>query len=133
MGHGALAEKALKPVVPSNHPFTIRLTSEVLESNGSSSMASVCGGSMALMDAGVPITSPAAGVAIGLVSRPQATPDTGSDAVTGRDYQVLVDIMGLEDFMGDMDFKLAGTKQGITALQADVKLPGLPFKVNLFY
>jgi len=129
LGHGALAEKALKSVVPADHPFTIRLTSEVLESNGSSSMASVCGGSMALMDAGVPISMPAAGVAIGLVSRPHPDQTSDSDPVTSRDYQVLVDIMGLEDFMGDMDFKLAGTRQGITALQADIKLPGLPFKI----
>ena len=87
---------------------------------------------MALMDAGVPITMPAAGVAVGLVSRPHHQA-VNSDIVEGRDYQVLVDIMGLEDFMGDMDFKLAGTKQGITALQADIKLPGLPFKVCLSY
>ncbi|KAF4528142.1 hypothetical protein B566_EDAN011158 [Ephemera danica] len=102
MGHGALAEKGIRPVVPKDFPFTIRLTSEVLESNGSSSMASVCGGSLSLMDAGVPITSATAGVAVGL---------------------------GIEDYMGDMDFKLAGTKKGITAVQADVKIPGLPLRV----
>ena len=85
-------------------------------------MASVCGGTMALLDAGIPISMPAAGVAVGLVSRPNQAND--------RDYQVLVDIMGLEDFLGDMDFKLAGTKEGITALQADIKLPGLPFAVS---
>jgi len=133
LGHGALAEKALKPIVPQNHPFTIRLTSEVLESNGSSSMATVCGGSMALLDAGVPISTPAAGVAVGLISRPKDVaggPKEGSCSDgQDRDYQVLVDIMGLEDFLGDMDFKLAGTKQGVTALQADIKLPGLPFSV----
>ena len=84
---------------------------------------------MALMDAGVPITMPAAGVALGLVSRPSSRPPPGSDLVTGRDYKVLLDIMGLEDFLGDMDFKLAGTKQGVTALQADIKLPGLPFNI----
>ncbi|KAB0805163.1 hypothetical protein PPYR_02133 [Photinus pyralis] len=124
MGHGALAEKGLYPTVPHDFPFTIRLTSEVLESNGSSSMASVCGGSLALMDAGVPVTAPAAGVAIGLVTRCNENDTKHID-----DYKLLTDILGIEDYMGDMDFKLAGTKKGITALQADIKLPGLPLKI----
>jgi polyribonucleotide nucleotidyltransferase len=124
MGHGALAERALRPIIPKDYPFTIRLTSEVLESNGSSSMASVCGGSLALMDAGVPISSPAAGVAIGLVTK-----YSGNDTKHMDDYVLLTDILGIEDYMGDMDFKMAGTKKGITALQADIKIPGLPLKV----
>uniref|UniRef100_A0A3P8UFJ3 polyribonucleotide nucleotidyltransferase n=1 Tax=Cynoglossus semilaevis TaxID=244447 RepID=A0A3P8UFJ3_CYNSE len=124
LGHGALAEKALRPVIPTDFPFTIRVTAEVLESNGSSSMASACGGSLALMDAGVPISSPVAGVAIGLISK------TSEDKPTEiQDYRILTDILGIEDYLGDMDFKLAGTAKGITALQADVKIPGLPLKV----
>ncbi|XP_029832079.2 polyribonucleotide nucleotidyltransferase 1, mitochondrial [Ixodes scapularis] len=124
LGHGALAEHGLRPLVPRDFPFTIRLTSEVLESNGSSSMASVCGGSMALMDAGVPIQAPAAGVAVGLVSLPD--PDQPHQL---KDYRLLTDLLGIEDYLGDMDFKMAGTKKGITALQADIKLPGIPVKV----
>lgn len=120
-GHGALAERGLLPVVP-DQPYTVRLTSEVLESNGSSSMASVCGGSLALLDAGVQLSSPAAGVAIGLVSRYDSNGNMD-------DYRILTDLLGIEDYMGDMDFKIAGTKKGITALQADVKVPGLPLKV----
>ncbi|XP_023949906.2 polyribonucleotide nucleotidyltransferase 1, mitochondrial [Bicyclus anynana] len=120
-GHGALAERGLLPIVPQQQ-CTTRLTAEVLESNGSSSMASVCGGSLALLDAGVAVSAPAAGVAIGLVSR---TDDSGHIA----DYRILTDLLGIEDYMGDMDFKVAGTKKGITALQADVKLPGLPLKI----
>ncbi|KAJ0173479.1 hypothetical protein K1T71_010628 [Dendrolimus kikuchii] len=120
-GHGALAEKGLMPVVP-DQPYTVRLTAEVLESNGSSSMASVCGGSLALLDAGVPLSSPAAGVAIGLVSRPDQDGQI-------EDYRILTDLLGIEDYMGDMDFKVAGTKKGVTALQADIKLAGLPLKV----
>ncbi|XP_046578659.1 polyribonucleotide nucleotidyltransferase 1, mitochondrial-like [Haliotis rubra] len=123
LGHGALAEKGLRPLIPSNFPFTIRLTSEVLESNGSSSMASVCGGSLALMDAGVPISDAAAGVAIGLVTR---TDPEKSDIL---EYKLLTDLLGIEDYLGDMDFKLAGTKKGITALQADIKLSGIPIKI----
>ncbi|XP_053613337.1 polyribonucleotide nucleotidyltransferase 1, mitochondrial [Plodia interpunctella] len=119
-GHGALAERGLLSVVPLL-PYTVRLTAEVLESNGSSSMASVCGGSLALMDAGVELAAPAAGVAIGLVTKLHA----GQVA----DYRILTDLLGIEDYMGDMDFKVAGTKKGITALQADVKLPGLPLKI----
>ncbi|CAG5132916.1 unnamed protein product, partial [Candidula unifasciata] len=123
MGHGALAERGLKAILPEESEFTTRLTSEVLESNGSSSMASVCGGSLALMDAGVQVKEPAAGVAIGLVSR--------TDPATGNitDHKILTDLLGIEDYMGDMDFKMAATKTGLTALQADIKLPGIPFFV----
>ncbi|XP_066552974.1 polyribonucleotide nucleotidyltransferase 1, mitochondrial [Amia ocellicauda] len=124
LGHGALAEKSLKPIIPKDFPFTIRVTSEVLESNGSSSMASACGGSLALMDAGVPISSAVAGVAIGLISKPN--PEKPSEV---EDYRILTDILGIEDYNGDMDFKMAGTNKGITALQADIKIPGLPLKI----
>uniref|UniRef100_A0A7N8WW24 polyribonucleotide nucleotidyltransferase n=1 Tax=Mastacembelus armatus TaxID=205130 RepID=A0A7N8WW24_9TELE len=124
LGHGALAEKALRPVIPKDFPFTIRVTAEVLESNGSSSMASACGGSLALMDAGVPISSAVAGVAVGLISKPN--PEKPAEI---EDYRLLTDLLGIEDYLGDMDFKLAGTNKGITALQADVKIPGLPLKV----
>ncbi|XP_069568381.1 polyribonucleotide nucleotidyltransferase 1, mitochondrial [Brachyistius frenatus] len=124
LGHGALAEKSLRPVIPKDFPFTIRVTAEVLESNGSSSMASACGGSLALMDAGVPISSAVAGVAIGLISK--AKPETPAEI---EDYRLLTDILGIEDYLGDMDFKLAGTNKGITALQADVKIPGLPLRI----
>jgi polyribonucleotide nucleotidyltransferase len=119
IGHGALAERALEPVIPSEEefPYTIRLVSEVLSSNGSTSMASVCGSTLSLMDAGVPIKAPVAGVAMGLV--------TGED---GR-FAVLTDIAGLEDHYGDMDFKVAGTAEGITALQLDIKIKGLDFAV----
>jgi len=115
VGHGALAERALEPVIPSEEtfPYTIRIVSEVLSSNGSTSMASVCGSTLALMDAGVPIKAPVAGVAMGLVS----------DA-NGR-YRILTDIQGTEDHLGDMDFKVAGTAQGITSLQMDIKISGL--------
>ncbi|GAU98331.1 hypothetical protein RvY_09492 [Ramazzottius varieornatus] len=123
LGHGALAEKALRAVIPPDFPFTIRLTSEVLESNGSSSMATVCGGSLALMDAGVPISEPAAGVAVGLVTKYD---ESGEEIV---EYRILTDLLGIEDYLGDMDFKLAGTRTGITALQLDVKIPGLPQKI----
>jgi polyribonucleotide nucleotidyltransferase len=116
VGHGALAERALAPVVPGEDKFayTIRLVSDILESNGSSSMASVCGGSMAMMDAGVPIKAPVAGIAMGLIM----------DEKTGK-YAVLSDIAGAEDHYGDMDFKVAGTAQGITALQMDIKVTGI--------
>ncbi|XP_049782136.1 polyribonucleotide nucleotidyltransferase 1, mitochondrial [Schistocerca cancellata] len=124
IGHGALAEKGLRPVVPTGFPFSIRLSAEVLESNGSSSMASVCAGSLALMDAGVNISAPAAGVAIGLFSRYPK-----NDTKHMEDYRILTDILGIEDYMGDMDFKLAGTRKGVTALQADIKIPGLPLKI----
>jgi polyribonucleotide nucleotidyltransferase len=115
IGHGALAERALEPMIPSvaDFPYTLRLVSETLGSNGSSSMASVCGSSLALMDAGVPIKKPVAGVAMGLVM-----------ADNGR-YQVLTDIAGVEDHLGDMDFKVAGTRDGITALQMDIKVKGI--------
>lgn len=114
IGHGALAERALLPVVPAEEdfPYTIRIVSEVLESNGSSSMGSVCGSSMALMDAGVPIKAPVSGIAMGLIKE-------------GDRYAILSDIQGLEDFLGDMDFKVAGTPAGITALQMDNKAKGL--------
>jgi polyribonucleotide nucleotidyltransferase len=116
IGHGALAERALAPMVPPEEKFayTIRLVSDILESNGSSSMASVCGGSMAMMDAGVPITSAVAGIAMGLIM----------DEKTGK-YAVLSDIAGAEDHYGDMDFKVAGTSKGITALQMDIKVTGI--------
>jgi len=116
IGHGALAERALAPMVPPEEKFayTIRLVSDILESNGSSSMASVCGGSMAMMDAGVPIVSAVAGIAMGLIM----------DEKTGK-YAILSDIAGAEDHYGDMDFKVAGTAQGITALQMDIKVTGI--------
>jgi polyribonucleotide nucleotidyltransferase len=115
IGHGALGERALEPVVPSEDefPYAIRLVSEVLGSNGSTSQASICASSLALMDAGVPIKEPVAGVAMGLV--------TGEDG----EYRILTDIAGVEDFLGDMDFKVAGTAGGITAVQADFKIHGL--------
>ena len=120
VGHGALAERALEPVVPSEEefPYTIRLVSEVLSSNGSTSMASVCGSTLALMDAGVPIKAPVAGVAMGLIM--------GEDS---REYAVLTDIQGIEDFQGDMDFKVAGTSEGVTALQMDVKVKSIGFDI----
>ena len=116
VGHGALAERALAPLVPAEDKFayTIRIVSDILESNGSSSMASVCGGSMAMMDAGVPLASPVAGIAMGLIM----------DEKTGK-YAVLSDIAGAEDHYGDMDFKVAGTSTGITALQMDIKVTGI--------
>ncbi|XP_075003895.1 polyribonucleotide nucleotidyltransferase 1, mitochondrial [Calonectris borealis] len=123
LGHGALAEKALKPIIPRDFPFTIRVTSEVLESNGSSSMASACGGSLALMDAGVPVSSAVAGVAIGLITK--CSLEKGDI----EDYRLLTDILGIEDYYGDMDFKMAGTNKGVTALQVDLKLPGIPIKI----
>ncbi|WP_058763394.1 polyribonucleotide nucleotidyltransferase [Exiguobacterium chiriqhucha] len=114
IGHGALGERALLPVIPkeADFPYTIRLVSEVLESNGSSSQASICGSTLALMDAGVPIKAPVAGIAMGLI-------------MEGEHYTVLTDIQGLEDHLGDMDFKVAGTKDGITALQMDIKIAGI--------
>ncbi len=118
IGHGALAERALVPVVPSvdDFPYTIRVVSDILESNGSSSMASVCGSSLSLMDAGVPIKAPVAGIAMGLIKE-------------GDDYVVLSDIAGVEDHLGDMDFKVAGTEKGITALQMDIKITGVTFDI----
>ncbi|MCL2768609.1 MAG: polyribonucleotide nucleotidyltransferase [Solirubrobacterales bacterium] len=118
IGHGALAERALVAMVPSieEFPYTIRVVSDILESNGSSSMASVCGSSLALMDAGVPIRRPVAGIAMGLIKE-------------GDDYTVLTDIAGVEDHLGDMDFKVAGTERGITALQMDIKIGGVTFEI----
>ncbi len=118
VGHGALAERALIPVLPSQEtfPYVIRVVSEVLSSNGSTSMGSVCGSSLALMDAGVPLLKPVSGAAMGLIKE-------------GDEVRVLTDIQGIEDFLGDMDFKVAGTDSGITALQLDMKLTGLPMEV----
>src|SRR5205085_9858899 len=114
IGHGALAERSLKAVIPppEEFPYTIRLVSDIEESNGSSSMASVCGGTLSLMDAGVPITDPVAGISIGLVKE-------------GEKYTLLTDIMGDEDHYGDMDFKVAGTGRGITGIQLDLKIDGI--------
>ncbi len=118
IGHGALAERALLPVIPDekDFPYTLRVVSDILESNGSSSMATVCGATLSLMDAGVPISAPVAGIAMGLV-------------MEGDDYAILTDIAGAEDHYGDMDFKVAGTRKGITALQMDIKLPKVSAKL----
>ena len=114
IGHGALAQRSLQPILPAleDFPYTVRIVSETLESNGSSSMGSVCGSTLALMDAGVPITAPVSGIAMGLVKE-------------GDDYVILTDIQGAEDHLGDMDFKVAGTKDGITGLQMDIKITGV--------
>ena len=118
IGHGALAERSLSPVIPEDtaFPYTLRVVSDILESNGSSSMASVCGGTLSLLDAGVPIVAPVAGIAMGLV-------------LEGESYAVLTDIAGAEDHYGDMDFKVAGTKDGITALQMDIKVLNVTTKI----
>jgi polyribonucleotide nucleotidyltransferase len=118
IGHGALAERALVPMIPTQEqfPYTIRVVSDILESNGSSSMASVCGSTLSLMDAGVPIHRPVAGIAMGLIKE-------------GDDYIILTDIAGVEDHLGDMDFKVAGTERGITALQMDIKITGVTFEI----
>jgi polyribonucleotide nucleotidyltransferase len=118
IGHGALAERALVPMIPTQEdfPYTIRVVSDILESNGSSSMASVCGSTLSLMDAGVPIKRPVAGIAMGLIKE-------------GDDYIILTDIAGVEDHLGDMDFKVAGTSDGITALQMDIKITGVTFEI----
>jgi polyribonucleotide nucleotidyltransferase len=118
IGHGALSERAIAPVLPSleDFPYTTRVVSEILESNGSSSMASVCGGTLALMDAGVPISAPVAGIAMGLIKE-------------GDEYRILTDILGDEDHLGDMDFKVAGTAEGVTAIQMDIKIAGIPSSV----
>jgi polyribonucleotide nucleotidyltransferase len=118
IGHGALAERALVPMIPSQEefPYTIRVVSDILESNGSSSMASVCGSSLSLMDAGVPLPRAVAGIAMGLIKE-------------GDDYIILTDIAGVEDHLGDMDFKVAGTDNGITALQMDIKITGVTFEI----
>ncbi len=130
VGHGALAERALEPVIPAEEtfPYTIRVVSEVLSSNGSTSMGSVCGSTLALMDAGVPIKAPVAGVAMGLITDPSTLPSVAGQAQPGR-YKILTDIQGTEDHLGDMDFKVAGTAQGITALQMDIKISGLSTKM----
>lgn len=114
IGHGALAERALEPVIPSvdEFPYTIRLVSEVLSSNGSSSQASVCGSTLSLLDAGVPIKASVAGIAMGLIKEEEKT-------------VILADIQGMEDHLGDMDFKVAGTREGITAIQMDIKIAGI--------
>ena len=124
IGHGALAERSLEPVVPSENEFryAIRVSSEIMESNGSTSMASVCGGMLALMDAGVPMNGMVAGISIGLVS------EAGDDAQLKR-YELLTDILGAEDHYGDMDFKLCGTDAGVTGFQLDLKLPGVSHKI----
>ena len=121
IGHGALAERALAPVVPSqaDFPYTIRLVSEALASNGSTSMASVCAGTLAMMDGGVPISAPVAGIAMGLIT----------DENDINNYAVLTDIQGAEDHSGDMDFKVAGTRDGVTALQMDIKVKGITFEI----
>ena len=120
IGHGALAERALEPLIPSEEefPYTIRLVSEVLSSNGSTSQASVCGSTLALLDAGVPIKRPAAGIAMGLITSPDL-----------KEEAVLTDIQGIEDFFGDMDFKVAGTVEGITSIQVDTKIKGMSFSI----
>src|SRR5258708_5128664 len=114
IGHGALAERSLREMLPDEDkfPYTVRIVSDILESNGSSSMASICGGTLALLDAGVPLKAPVAGVAMGLVKE-------------GDKYAILTDIAGVEDHYGDMDFKVAGTRTGITALQMDIKICGI--------
>jgi polyribonucleotide nucleotidyltransferase len=115
IGHGALAERAIQSVLPGKEefPYTVRIVSDILESNGSSSMATVCGASLSLMDAGVPIKAAVAGVAMGLVKE-------------GDKTVVLTDIQGLEDHLGDMDFKVAGTRTGVTSIQMDIKIQGSP-------
>lgn len=118
VGHGNLAQRALKNMIPADCPYTIRLVSEVLESNGSSSMATVCAGTLALMDAGIQMEKPVSGIAMGLIS----------DAKTGR-WAVLSDILGDEDHLGDMDFKVTGTRDGITACQMDIKIDGLAYEI----
>src|SRR5690554_6769762 len=117
-GHGALAERAIQPLLPpyEEFPYTIRVVSDILESNGSSSMASVCGASLALMEAGVPLRAPCAGVAMGLIKE-------------GDRVAVLTDILGLEDALGDMDFKVAGTRDGVTSIQMDIKIEGLTLEI----
>ena len=125
IGHGALAERSLEPVVPNENDFryAIRISSEIMESNGSTSMASVCAGTLALMDAGVPVKTPVAGISIGLVT------GDGQSASDEKPYELLTDIIGSEDHFGDMDFKLCGTDAGVTGFQLDLKLPGISHKV----
>ncbi|KAB5521089.1 hypothetical protein DKX38_025408 [Salix brachista] len=125
VGHGTLAEKALLAVMPpeDDFPYTVRINSEVMASDGSTSMATVCGGSMALMDAGIPLQEHVAGVSVGLVS--EVDPSTGEI----KDYRIVTDILGLEDHLGDMDFKIAGTRKGVTAVQLDIKPAGIPLDI----
>ncbi|KAJ4729261.1 Polyribonucleotide nucleotidyltransferase [Melia azedarach] len=125
VGHGTLAEKALLAVLPpeDDFPYTVRVNSEVMASDGSTSMATVCGGSMALMDAGIPLREHVAGVSVGLVS--EVDPSTGEI----KDYRILTDILGLEDHLGDMDFKIAGTRKGVTSIQLDIKPAGIPLDI----
>lgn len=120
VGHGYLAEKAIKPMIPDDgsFPYTIRVVSEILSSNGSTSMAATCGSTLALMDAGVPMKKPVSGVAMGLVANKDAS-----------EYKILTDLQGLEDFAGDMDFKVAGTADGVTAVQMDTKIEGLTMQI----
>ena len=120
IGHGALAERALEPVIPpiEEFPYALRLVSEVLSSNGSTSQGSICGSTLALMDAGVPIKAPVAGISCGLITKPDSD-----------DFMTMVDIQGLEDFFGDMDFKVGGTHKGITAIQVDIKVDGLTMPI----
>lgn len=118
IGHGNLALRALKPMIPQNYPYVLRVVSDILESNGSSSMATVCAGTLALRDAGVPILKPVSGIAMGLISENQ-----------GKNYAILSDILGDEDHLGDMDFKVTGTRDGITATQMDIKVDGLSFEI----
>ena len=118
VGHGNLAHRALKPMLPENYPYCIRIVSDILESNGSSSMATVCAGTLSLMDAGIPIKRPVSGIAMGLISENK-----------GTNYAVLSDILGDEDHLGDMDFKVTGTREGITATQMDIKVDGLSYEI----
>ena len=124
IGHGALAERSIEPVIPSveDFPYAMRVTSEVLESNGSSSMATVCSGTMALLDAGVPLIRPVGAIAVGLVTELDENDNI-------KEYKTLLDIIGSEDFYGDMDFKVCGTSEGVTGYQLDLKLPGIPLSI----
>jgi len=119
IGHGNLAQRALKKMIPADNPYTVRIVSDILESNGSSSMATVCAGTMALMDAGIKIIKPVSGIAMGLIS----------DEKDPNNYAVLSDILGDEDHLGDMDFKVCGTADGITACQMDIKVQGLSYEI----
>ncbi len=118
IGHGNLANRALKRMIPQDYPYVIRVVSDILESNGSSSMATVCAGTLALMDAGVKIKKPVSGIAMGMISENK-----------GQNYAILSDILGDEDHLGDMDFKVCGTKDGITAAQMDIKVDGLSYEI----
>ena len=119
IGHGNLAQRALKKMIPADNPYTVRIVSDILESNGSSSMATVCAGTLALMDAGIKIDKPVSGIAMGLIS----------DEKDQNNYMVLSDILGDEDHLGDMDFKVTGTIDGITACQMDIKVQGLSYNI----